>query len=103
MSAPTAVWKRWEGRVIDGKFPLRQWQGGSDHSAVFLTERSGGSQKAAIKPVPAQDGKQEHFDATAQLSLWAGAPRLSRPHLIRLLAYGRLQIHDPRLLCLRIG
>jgi len=98
MSTPTAVWKRWEGRVIDGKFPLRQWLGGSDHSAVFLTERSGGSQKAAIKLVPAQDGSQEHFDATAQLSLWAGAARLSRPHLIRLFEYGRYQIDDTRLL-----
>jgi len=98
MSTPTAVWKRWEGRVIDGKFPLRQWLGGSDHSAVFLTERSGGSQKAAIKLVPAQDGRQEHFDATAQLSRWAGAARLSRPHLIRLFEYGRYQIDDTRLL-----
>src|SRR5216684_4657394 len=98
MSTPTAVWKRWEGRVIDGKFPLRQWLGGSDHSAVFLTERSGGSQKAAIKLVPAQDGSQEHFDATAHLSRWAGAARLSRPHLIRLFEYGRYQIDDTRLL-----
>src|SRR5882672_4012834 len=98
MSTPTAVWKRWEGRVIDGKFPLRQWLGGSDHSAVFLTERAGGSQKAAIKLIPAQDGSQEHFDATAQLSRWAGGARLSRPHLIRLFEYGRYQIDDTRLL-----
>src|SRR5260370_21087347 len=98
MSPATAVWKRWEGRVVDGKLPLRQWLGGSDHSAVFVTERSGGSQKAAIKLVPAQDGRQEHFDATAQLSRWAGAARLSRPHLIRLFEYGRYQIDDTRLL-----
>ena len=47
------VGKNWEGRVIDGKFPLLQWLGGSEDSAVFLTERRGsGPQKAAIKLIP---------------------------------------------------
>ena len=40
MSKPE-TWKSWEGRTVDGKFPLRQYLGGSDHSAVFLTELSG--------------------------------------------------------------
>ncbi len=99
MSAPTALWKKWEGRVVDGKFPLRQWLGGSDHSAVFLTERAGKeSPKAAIKLISAQDPRPENLDETAQLSRWAGAARLSRPHLIRLFEYGRCQIGDTRLL-----
>src|SRR5262245_1687833 len=33
MSSPgvsgAEVWKTWEGRVVDGKFPLRRWIGGS--------------------------------------------------------------------------
>ena len=98
MSIPTALWKRWQGRAADGKFPLRQWLGGSDHSAVFLTERAGGSQKAAIKLIPAQSLRQENLDETAQLSRWAGAARPSRPHLIRLFEWGRCQIDDTRLL-----
>jgi TonB family protein len=99
MSTPTALWKKWEGRVVDGKFPLRQWLGGSDHSAVFLTERGGKeSPKAAIKLISAQDPRPENLDETAQLSRWAGAARLSRPHLIRLFEYGRCQIGDTRLL-----
>src|SRR5258708_40203146 len=103
MSTPTAVWKRWEGRVVDGKFPLQQWLGGSDHSAVFLTERSGGSQKGAIKVVPAPDGRQENFDATAQLSRWAGAARLSPPHPLRVFASGRYPSDDTRLPLVVLG
>ncbi|HWW13398.1 MAG TPA: TonB family protein [Candidatus Dormibacteraeota bacterium] len=93
MSTPT-LWKKWEGRVVEGKFPLRQWLGSSDHSAVFLTERIGkGWPKAAIKLIRAGD-----LDHAAQFSRWAGAARLSRPHLIRLMEWGHCQIDDTRLL-----
>jgi TonB family protein len=94
MSTPTERWKHWEGRVVDAKFPLRQWLGSSDHSAVFRTERIGkGSQKAAIKLIPA--GTQ---DEAAQLSRWAGAARLSRPHLLQIFECGRYQLDGTRLL-----
>jgi len=79
------VWKTWEGRVIDGKFPLRQWLSGSDHSAVFLTERPGQpSQKFALKLIPADAG-----DADRQLARWRAAAQLSHPHLIRMYETGR--------------
>ena len=79
------VWKTWEGRVIDGKFPLRKWLGGSEHSAVFLTERQGqGSEKAALKLIPADAG-----DADRQLARWRAAAQLSHPHLIRIFDTGR--------------
>jgi len=79
------VWKTWEGRVVDGKFPLRKWLGGSEHSAVFLTERQGqGSQKAALKLIPADAG-----DADRQLARWRAAAQLSHPHLIRIFETGR--------------
>jgi TonB family protein len=94
MSTPTELWKSWEGRVVDEKFPLRQWLGSSDHSAVFLTQRSGaGSQKAAIKLIRAEGSDQD-----AQLSRWAGAARLSHLHLIRLFECGRAAIDGTRLL-----
>jgi TonB family protein len=104
MSTPTELWKKWEGRVVDEKFPLRQWLGGSDHSAVFLTERIGtGSQKAAIKLIPANNLHQEKLDQgnlkeDIQLFRWAAAAKLSHPHLIRLLEWGHCQIDDTRLL-----
>jgi len=79
------VWKTWEGRVVDGKFPLRRWLGGSEHSAVFLTERQGqGSEKAALKLIPADAGDADH-----QLARWRAAARLSHPHLIRIFETGR--------------
>jgi TonB family protein len=109
MSAPTELWKKWEGRVVDEKFPLRQWLGGSDHSAVFLTERTGKeSGRIAVKLIPAENLypenlypdnlKQENVEDDAQLSRWAGAAKLSHPHLIRLFECGLCQIDGTRLL-----
>ncbi|MGA8500267.1 MAG: TonB family protein [Candidatus Sulfotelmatobacter sp.] len=93
MSTLSELWKNWEGRVVDGKFPLRQWLGGSDHSAVFLTDRTGSEpRKAAIKLIPADSREAD------QVSHWADSAKLSHPHLIRLFEYGRCQIDDTRLL-----
>ncbi len=93
MSTLSELWKNWEGRAADGKFPLRQWLGGSDHGAVFLTDRTGpGPQKAAIKLIPADSREGD------QLSLWADTAKLSHPHLIRIFEYGRCQLGDTRLL-----
>jgi len=92
MSKPD-TWKSWEGRRVDGKFPLRQWLGGSEHSAVFLTEISGKpGQKAAIKLMSAESGPQ----AESQLSRLRAAAKLSHPNLIRIFDAGRAQINgDP--------
>jgi TonB family protein len=94
MRAPAELWEKLEGRVIEGKFPLQQRLGGSDHSAVFLTQRSGKeSQKTTIKLVPTED-----IDEGLQLSHWADAAKLSHPHLIRLFEYGRCEIDGRRFL-----
>ena len=78
----------WAGRVIDGKFTLQKWLGGSNASGVFLTEVPGDQpQKAAIRLIPA--GQK---DADAQLARWQAAASLSHPHLMRLLHCGRCQI-----------
>ena len=84
--------KTWEGQVVDGKFPLRQWLGASDHSTVFLTERGGSSQKAAIKLIPANTLNVD------QLARWRPALRLSHPHLLRLFDMGRCEIEGVQLL-----
>ncbi len=85
-------WKKWESRV-DGKFPLRQWLGGSDHSAVFLTERPGQSQKVAMKLIAA-DG----VEADRQLARWRAAAQLSHPHLMRIFEAGRCRLDGTALL-----
>jgi TonB family protein len=88
----TALWKAWEGRVVAGKFPLRQWLGSSDHSAVFLTEL--GARKAAIKLVAAKVSDDK------QLSRWRAAAQRTHPHLIRIFEVGRCEFDDTTLLFL---
>jgi TonB family protein len=90
----TAVWQQWEGRVVDGEFHLRQYLGGSDHSAVFLTECADpGPQKAAIKLIPADPAIAE-----LQLRRWGLAANLSHPHLIRLFQMGHCSLDNVELL-----
>lgn len=99
MSSLIDISRKWEGRVIDGGFPLQKWLGGSEHSGVFLTERSvNGSQKAAIKLISAETYAAEKLKEDAQLFRWADIAKLSHPHLIRLFECGRCQIDDMRLL-----
>ena len=99
MSGLTDVWKQFEGRVVDGAFPLQKWLGGSEHSAVFLTERSENtSQKAAIKLISAQVFSTGNIDEATQLARWANSAKLSHPHLIRLFESGRGQIGDAKFL-----
>src|SRR5512141_1915852 len=89
MSKPES-WKSWEGRLVDGKFPLRQWLGGSDHSAVFLTETPGSSgQKAAIKFIESENGA----GAGRQADRLRATAKLTHPNLIRTFEAGRCQMN----------
>jgi TonB family protein len=77
----------WVGRVIDGRFSLLEWLGGSGTCGTFLTELDGpGSQKATIKL----------FSASAQaedrLSIWKSTAELAHVHLVRLLHFGRADV-----------
>ena len=78
-------WKLWEGQVVNGKLPLLRYLGGSEHSAVFLTERHerGHSEGAAIKLFPASAEV-----ADLELARWKQAAKLSHPHLIPLYEMG---------------
>jgi len=88
------AWKQWEGQTVNGKFRLRQYLGGSDHSAVFLTEFGGQEpQRAAIKLISAHPENAE-----LQLSRWELAAKLSHPHLMRLFQTGSCQLAKTSLL-----
>lgn len=88
--------KQWEGQIVDGIFPLRQYLGGSDHSAVFLTEHGTDKpQKAAIKLFPIDPAT-----ADAQLLRWESASKLSHPNLLRLINAGRCVVDGNDLLYL---
>ncbi len=93
MSNP-GLWKTWQGRIVDGKFPLRQWLGGSEHSAVFLTERPGHpSSRAALKLIAADGAEAER-----QLARWRSASQLSHHHLMRIYEFGRCRLDSSSLL-----
>jgi serine/threonine protein kinase len=84
----TEGWKQWEGRVVNGVFRLRRFLGGSNHSAVFLTEHKAKKlSDVAIKFVPA-----DTLQAEVQLAQWRTAATLSHPHLVRLFDVGRCQL-----------
>lgn len=87
------AWKQWEGTVVDGRFALREFQGSSNHSAVFLTFYGSPAQNAAIKFIDANPAS-----AQLQFSRWERAARLSHPHLIRLLHWGRCQLGNAPML-----
>src|SRR6266403_2057081 len=82
-------WKQCEGQVIDNRFRLQRYLGGTDDSAVFLTQFAGSpSKKAAIKFIPAGT------TADLQLSLWRRVTQLAHPHLLRILDIGRCRLEN---------
>jgi TonB family protein len=86
-------WKQYEGQVINNTFPLQQYLGGSNDSAVFLTQLAGPqSSKAAIKFI------LEGASADLRLSLWRRASKLTHPNLLRLYQGGRCRLGDMDLL-----
>jgi TonB family protein len=82
------AWMRWQGRVVNGTFPLRRYLGCSNHSGVFLTEiPSRQPPEAALKLVPASPARAE-----SRLARWTVAAVLTHPHLIRILQTGRCEL-----------
>lgn len=88
--------KRWEGEIVDRIFPLRKYLGGSDHSAVFLTEYAeADAPKAAIKLLNA-----ERASADLQLTTWRFTAQLYHPNLLKSFRTGRCRIDGNDLLYL---
>jgi TonB family protein len=88
------VWKECEGQVVDNLFPLQQYLGGTEGSAVFLTQTATPHpQKAAIKLISV-----DRAAADLQLSLWRRASQLSHAHLLCLFSSGRCRLANRDLL-----
>jgi TonB family protein len=83
----TEAWKQWEGHVVDGRFTLREFQGKSDHSAVFRTTYGPYAQAAALKFVEATPA-----NAQAQFARWERVAKLEHRHLLRVFHWGRCQL-----------
>jgi serine/threonine-protein kinase len=86
MSVP---WKQWEGEVVSGCFPLRHYLGGTDRSAVFLSQSGDAeSRNAAIKLVVA-DAPDAEF-----VTQWERAAQLSHPHLLPVWRIGQCRMNQ---------
>jgi serine/threonine-protein kinase len=83
-----------QGSVISGKYRIGRYLGGSERSAIFLTERKSESpQTAAIKLIPANPESAE-----AELSRLDSLAKLSHPHLLQIFEAGRWQHEGDELL-----
>jgi TonB family protein len=91
----TDAWKQQEGQIVDGRYRLTLYLGGSDHSAVFLTELPDNRQRVAIKLIGADPS-----EADSQLSRLRRAAKLSHPHLARVLESGQAQIGNAHVIYL---
>jgi len=91
------AWSQWQGQVIDGKFHLQQFLGGSGQSGVFLArihtgqahvEGSSEAGPVAIRLIA------DSPNAELQLSRWRMAQGVSYPRLLRILETGRCRLGE---------
>lgn len=88
------VLRHLQGQLVDRRFPLIRYLGGTDHSSVFLTEYTEvRTQKAAIKLVEALPGHAEE-----QLIRWRLAAKFAHPNLLRILHMDRCKLDGAAML-----
>src|SRR5579871_5504990 len=85
MNVATFV-NEWEGRVVEGRFPLLERLAGTDYRAAYLTALKG-MQEAVIHLLHLEDAEAE-----AALAQWEFAQSLHHPFLEKILAMGRSSI-----------
>ena len=84
----------WEGQVLaNGNFRLRRYLGGSDHSAVFLTDIGVGQIRPPAIKLIAADASMD-----IQLAQWKAIAKLGHPHLLQIFDSGRCQFNGEELL-----
>lgn len=90
----TETWEQWVGQSVNGKFCLRRYLGGSEHSAVFLIDYDDREPQSAVIKLISENAP----DAERQLDSWRlAATVLSHPHLIQLFQAGRCKIGPVKL------
>ena len=80
-------WKRYEGELAGGEFPLERLLDGREGSAVFLTRFRAG--RAVIKLVLADQAQGGEL-----VERWNRAATLHHPHLVRIFAAGTGALAD---------
>ena len=87
-----AIRTGWVGRVIDGRFTLRELLDATETRAVFLTEIPGAQPRKAILKLIEADGDE----VDRRLGAWTLASALSHPHLLRVYHSGRCVVDQIR-------
>jgi serine/threonine protein kinase len=82
-------WKKFEGQVLNNKFPLQKLLGSTSYSAVFLTQSPPPDRKNIAIKLMTSGAK-----ADCQAALLQRASKLSHPNLLRVLPGGRCQLAD---------
>lgn len=83
------LWTEYEGKTIDGAFPLKKLVSPQGRSALFSTANAKGEQ-TLIRLVAC------HFDEDEILARWRGVEALKHPNFLRLERYGQLELDDTK-------
>jgi eukaryotic-like serine/threonine-protein kinase len=83
------LWTEYEGRTIDGSFPLNKLVLPQGRSAFFSTA-NGKGEPILIRLVAC------HFDEEEILARWRGVQALNHPNFLRLERYGQLELDQTK-------
>ncbi len=81
------LWTEYEGRTIDGAFPLKRLLLPEGRSAFFSTSNGKGA-PTVIRLIAC------HFDEEEILARWRGIEALNHPNIVKLERYGQLVMDD---------
>jgi hypothetical protein len=81
------LWTEYEGRVIDGAFPLERLLLPEGRSAFFSTS-NGKGEPTVIRLIAS------HFDEEEILARWRGVEALGHPNILKLEKYGQLVLDE---------
>jgi eukaryotic-like serine/threonine-protein kinase len=84
------LWTEYEGRTIDGVFPLTKLLRSEGRSAFFFTSNGTGVPRIIRLIEP-------HFDEDEILARWRGVAALDHPNILKLEKYGRVTLDDASL------
>lgn len=79
------LWNEYEGRTIDGIFPLAKLLQPEGRSAFFSTPNGSGS-PTVIRLI------ESHFDDEEILARWRGVAALNHPNLVKLKKFGQVEL-----------
>jgi hypothetical protein len=84
------LWTEYEGRTIDGAYPLTKLIRPEGRSAFFSTSNGTGT-PTVIRLI------ESHFDGDEILTRWRGVAALNHPNLVKLKSFGNVMVDETSL------